>query len=106
MFFKFFWRQVLGNFPHENVLVDNLLRIGSKKVIIVGKSATWLSWSKLEVAELLASSLEFVLFWNCHDGGIKGSVDVTSDLWISAKDDVSLLLEVLGKLGACSEIFW
>ena len=105
VFLKFFWSQVLGNFPNENVLVDNLFRIGSKKVIIVGKSATWLSWSKLEVAELLASGLEFIFFWNCHDGGIKGSVDVTSDLWISAKDDVSLLFEVVGKLGAGSEIF-
>ena len=105
MLLELFGRHLLWDFPDKEVVVNNLLWVGSQQVVVVRKSTTWLAWSKFEVAEGLACLLEFVFFRNGHDGGVEGSVNITSYLRNSAKDDASLVLEVGGELGACGDIF-
>ena len=62
------WLHVLWNLAHKDVVVNNLLWVGSQKIIIVWESTTLLAWDELEVTELLAGELELVLLWDSDDG--------------------------------------
>ena len=100
------WGKFLGDFTHKDVVVNDLLRVGAKEVVIKGKSAGWLSVSKLEVAHLLASESELVFLGDGHDGRVERTVDVASDLRHTREDDAGLLLQDRCEAGRCSLTLW
>jgi len=95
---------VLRDLSNEDVVVNNLLRVRSEKVIVVGEGSAGLAFSELEVSELLACLLELVFLGDGHDGRVEGSVDVSSNLWNPAEDDAGLLLEVSGEFGGRGDV--
>jgi len=80
VFLKLLRRQFLGNFAHENVVIDNLLGVGSKEIVVEGEGTRRLSWRKLKVAHLFAGKGKLVLLGDSHDCRVEGAVQITSDL--------------------------
>ena len=87
----------LRDAAHKNVVVDDLLRVGAEKVIVEWKRTRRLAGCELEVAHLLASELEFVLFRDLHDGRVEGTVQITADLRDTGQYDAGLVLEDRGE---------
>ena len=96
MFLKLLRGQFLGDLTHEDVVVNDLLGVGSKQVIVIGEGTAWLVWDKLEVSELLAGGLELVFLWDGDDGGVEGTIDVSADLRDSVEYDVCLVFQMGG----------
>lgn len=59
---------LLGYLAHEDVVVDDLLRVRAQQVVVEGEGAGGLALGELKVAKLLAGLVEFVLLWDGHDG--------------------------------------
>ena len=100
MLFELLGSELLWDASHKDVVVDDLLGVGSEQVVIEGKSARWLAWGELEVAHLLAGVDKFILFGDLHDGGVEGSVKIASDLWNTCEYNSGLGLKDGSELGA------
>ena len=100
MCFESLGGELLWDASHKDVVVDDLLGVGSEQVVVEGESAGWLAWGELEVAHLLAGDDEFVLFGDLHDGGVEGAVKIASDLRNARKHNSGLGLQHGGESGA------
>ena len=81
MFLKLLRGQFLGDLTHEDVVVNDLLRVATEEIVVEGEGTGRLTWSELEVAHLLAGKSKLVLLRDCHDSRVEWAVQVTSDLW-------------------------
>ena len=89
-------RHFLRDAAHKDVVIDDLLGVGTEQVVVEGQGATGLASCKLKVAHLFAGELEFVLLGDLHDSRIKWAVQVTSDLGNTREHDASLCLQHRG----------
>lgn len=97
VFFKFGGRDIGGDFAHEDVVVNELLGVGSEEFVVVGESTARLA-IELEVAEGFTGLLELGVVSYGDDGSEEGFVDVTTNLRLSIELDIGLFLEVFGEL--------
>ena len=77
------WGCVLVDAAHEDVLIDDPLRVGTKKVIVEGEPTGSLTTHHLEVPHLFASLSELFVLGDCHDGRVEWSVEVSAYLWMA-----------------------
>ena len=86
-------RDLLRDLAHEDVVIDDLLRVGAEKIVVEGKSAGGLAIGELEVSHLLAGEGKLVLLGDRHDGRVEGTVQVTTDLRHALKHNTGLRLK-------------
>jgi len=87
----------LVNLSDEHVLLLELGKINSKEILAVRESAAGLSL-KGEVAEILLDFFELIGVVDSDHGGVKGFVDVSSNLGL-LNINIALLLDESCKLG-------
>ena len=101
MLLELLWSGVLVDAAHEDVLVDDPLRVGAEKIVVEGESTGSLTIHHLKVPHLFTCLGELVVLWNCHDSRVEGSIEVSANLGMAGKYDTCLLLEDVSESGAC-----
>lgn len=98
MFVKIDLVHFLGNGADEDVVREELLLVGTKKLSVEGKGTAWLAFD-LEVAHLVTGVLELIGIFDADHGTVERLGDIIFDLGLLGinEGNTGLVLKDLGE---------